>query len=77
MQVNFNGISSKFLSVTGLLILLLAIGTNNWRKKVINGALVNEGIWDDCAVEKPGKICYVTKAEGGISVLLYHFEYPL
>lgn len=77
MQLNFNGISSKILSVTGLLILILAIGTNHWRKKEVNGSRLNEGVWDDCAAEKAGKFCHLNKAERGIEDVIFYIKIRL
>lgn len=65
MQVNINGVSSKLFSITGLLILILGIATNNWRKKDINGRRVTEGVWDDCATHESAQLCYLNKREQG------------
>ena len=69
MLVNINGISSRCFAITGLLILVIAIATNNWRKRNFNGSSTNEGIWDDCTVKDPKQICYLTEAQRGMYVL--------
>ena len=65
MQLNFNGVSAKILTITGLLVFLLATVTNHWRKKTLQGKVVTEGIWQDCAKLKPGEKCYLSQKEIG------------